>query len=63
MVERFNKTMDYGHTKPKTLIHYSPNSNPKIHIWDVLIKASFFVEKMIEKWKTWTRNSLYQKGC
>ena len=57
---------DYGHTKDKSLILCSPNSNPNpISVFGMYldIKAEFFVEIIVEQWKTWIRDSQYQMGA
>ena len=60
--------MDYGHTKAKSIFLRSPSSNANhnkifgINIWDVNIKADFFVEMMVELWKTRIGDSLHQNG-
>ena len=55
---------DYGDTMAKSLILGGPNSNPNplFGIW-IYVKAYFFVEIMVDSWKTWTRDSQYQNGC
>ena len=54
-------SMDYGHMKAKSLILFGPSSNPhpKYSFGIGILDTYYFVEK----WKTWTRNSLYQNGC
>ena len=56
---------DYGQTKAKSLILWGPNSNPnptQINVWDVEIKAYFFVEIgigwMLENWTKKVADSL-----
>ena len=61
--------MDYRHTMAKSLILCGPNSNPNpsINIWDLDIKAYFFVEIMVDQWENMdkgpTSQSMYQNGC
>ena len=41
-----------------------PNSSPKPkNFWDLDIKTQFFVEIMVDYWKTWTRESQDPNGC
>ena len=57
VMHAFFSATDQGHMKAESPILCSPNpsSNPnlKINIWDVDIKPKFFLEIMIEYWKTW----------
>ena len=38
----------------ESLILCDPNSNPNLNIWDLNIKAEFFVEIIVDQLKTWT---------
>ena len=57
---------DYGHTMANFLILCGPNSNTtqsQINIWYLDVKPQFFVEMMVDYWKTWARDSNDQNGC
>ena len=48
----------------QSLIQYDPNSNldpSYIPIWDLDIKAFAFVEILVDLWKIWTSDSMYNK--